>query len=79
MSAPGYVPMADLAKFLCSIDPSLCSNPDARFLLQQFQRDVGVLGAGAAHRRAIKLLESLGAELPAAFRQPLVPVLKVSK
>ena len=68
---PGYLPMADLAKYLCSLDASLCANAEARFLLQQFQRDAEVLGPGAAHRRAIKLLESLGADLPPAFHQPL--------
>ncbi|MEI9951638.1 MAG: hypothetical protein WDO74_22325 [Pseudomonadota bacterium] len=64
--------MADLAKYLCSLDASLCANPEARFLLQQFQRDVQVLGRAAAHRRAVKLLESLGADLGEAFKRPLV-------
>ena len=76
MTQPGYLPMADLSKFLCSLDPSLCANPEARFLLQRFQRDVEVLGPGAAHRRAVALLEQLGASLPEAFHRPLVHAVK---
>ena len=71
MTPPGYVPVENLAMFLCTLDPSMCRNAEARFLIQQFQRDAEVLGPGAAHRRAIKLLESLGADLPPAFHQPL--------
>ena len=79
MTQPGYIPMADLAKFLCSLDPSSCANPEARFLLQQFQRDVQVLGPAAAHRRAVTMLEKLGAELPEAFHRPLVHAVKDAK
>ena len=79
MIPAGYLPMEDLAKFLCSLDPSLCGNPEARFLLQQFKRDVEVLGPGAAHRRAVKLLEALGADLPAAFHRPLLHAVKDSQ
>jgi len=76
MTQAGYLPMEDLARFLCTLDPSQCANAEARFLLQQFQRDVQVLGSAAAHRRAVKLLESLGGELGPEFSRPLVHSVK---
>ena len=79
MTLPGYLPMADLAKFVCTLDPSLCGNAEARFLLQKFQRDAEVLGPGAAHRRAVKLLEKLGADLGPEFRRPLVHAVKAGE
>lgn len=70
------VDMRDLAKFLASLDASSCRNPAARDALLRFQRDVTVLAPAAAHRAAVKLLESLGAELGPDFHRPLVHAVK---
>jgi len=66
----------DLAKFLLAFDTSLCRDPEKRFALQRFQRDVSVLGPATAHRRAIELLEQFGGVIPDELRGPFVSVVK---
>ena len=66
----------DLAKFLLSIDTSLCADPEKRFTLQRFQREATMLEPAAAHRRAIELLESFGADVPDLIRGPFVSVVR---
>ena len=66
----------DLAKFLLTLDASQCADPDKRQALQRFQRDVSVLGPATAHRRAVQLLEQLGAVVPDELRGPFVRVVK---
>lgn len=64
----------DLAKFLLSIDTSLVADPEKRFALQRFQRDVSVLGPATAHRRAVELLEQFGGVVPDELRRPFMRV-----
>ena len=66
----------DLAKFLLTLDTSTCADPEKRFALQRFQREATMLEPAAAHRRAIELLESFGAEVPDLLRGPFVHVVK---
>lgn len=66
----------DLAKFIVGIDTSLVVDPEKRFALQRFQRDVSVLGPATAHRRAIQLLEQLGGVVPDELRGPFLGVAK---
>lgn len=73
------VDMRDLAKFLVSLDASSSRDPAKREAILRFQREVALLEPAAAHRSAVALLESLGADLDPAFHRPLVHAVKGAK
>ena len=70
------VDMRDLAKFIGVLDLSSIADPVRRTVIARFQREVAALEPAAAHRRAIALLEDLGANLSDDFKRPLVRAVK---
>lgn len=62
-----FVQVDDLAKFIQNIDPAAVE-PEKRAAIVEFRKRSAVMPPAVAHRAAVALLESFGAELPEDFR-----------
>lgn len=63
-----YIRGEDLAGFLLGLDPNLSSKPEAREALTRFQAEAAALEPSARYRRAVALLNALGAGIPASLQ-----------
>ncbi len=57
----------DIAKWIAAIDTDLIDNPAKRAAVRACQRDIAKLDPAAAHHRALKMLEGMGARIPENF------------
>jgi hypothetical protein len=63
-----YFYLEDTAKWLLSLDPASCSDPEKGRALAKFQAEASMLNPAAQFRKAVEFLDSLGAYLPDGFR-----------